>query len=534
MKYWGMAGVVLLGVIGVCPSASGEWRQAFRTASDSKIHAFQSDDAAPGRLVIGVEGGILESRDEGRAWRRVLTVPAGLPVNVLRSGDSDGVWWAATPKSIYRSGDCGRRWEPVTHFADPGNPVRCFLSAGAVLYAGRLAGLEFSRDGGVSWSRVPQLGEQEIHQIEIGPSEQIWVSGSGGIFRGSAGGGWECVYRRLSLSDAEPESSAAAPEAELAERPSPDPVHFWFDGADGVGLIDGLKRFRLHTVGGEVRADGILPSKLRTAPSAVNGAAGDAALALEGGIYLSDADGGVLKELRAGWPGSLPRSLVYEAAADRLVAVTDGGVFKYDHPDLGSFLESRRMEDPQKIRALTASFSHEPGILELQEAAMRYAEVHPDKIATWRRQAARRAWFPTLSVGQDRGLDQTVDIDRGGTGDADRFIEGPAEEDRQWSVDLSWDLGDLVWSTDQTTIDNRSKLMVQLRDELLSQLNQLYFARRRLQIAGMVDGGSEMQKELDRTLQIEEYTAGLDALTGGYFSRALGGRPILKVRSEVA
>jgi hypothetical protein len=532
MRYWGLAGVMVWGLIGFDSSASAEWRQAFRTASDTKVHAYQSDDAAAGRFVIGIEGGILESRDEGRTWKRVLTVPAGLPVSMLRR-DTSGAWWAATSRAVYRSADGGRRWELAAQFADPENPVRCFLSAEQALYAGRLAGLEVSRDGGVIWDRVPQLGNQEIYQIENGPSGEIWVAASGGVFRGSADSGWECVYRRLSLADAEPEAAAPSDEDAAGSDAERGGVYFWFTGTDGVGLVDGMKKFSLQNTVGQVRADGMLPSVLLTAPSG-GGPAGDAALALPEGIYLSDGPDRALRKLNAGWPGAQPRSLVYEPAADRLIAVTERGVFKYDHPDLGSYLEARRLEDPQKVQALTSSFSHEPGILELQEAAMRYAEVHPDKIAVWRQQAARRAWLPTLSVGQDRGLDQTVDIDRGGTGDADRFIEGPSEEDQQWSVDLSWDLGDLIWSTDQTTIDNRSKLMVQLRDELLSQLNQLYFARRRLQIAGLVDGGSEIQKELDRTLQIEEYTAGLDALTGGYFSRVLGQTPGLKVRSEIA
>jgi hypothetical protein len=52
----------------------------------------------------------------------------------------------------------------------------------------------------------------------------------------------------------------------------------------------------------------------------------------------------------------------------------------------------------------------------------------------------------------------------------------------------------------------------------LSQLNHLYFSRRRIQIAMLIEGSAGLDKEIDRRLQIAEYTAGLDALTGGYFS----------------
>ena len=89
-----------------------------------------------------------------------------------------------------------------------------------------------------------------------------------------------------------------------------------------------------------------------------------------------------------------------------------------------------------------------------------------------------------------------------------------------WDVSLSWDLGDLVWSTDQTTIDSRSKLMVELREDVLDQVTRLYFERRRLQ-AELAADALEPAAEFDKQLRVDELTALLDAFTGGKFSSKL-------------
>ena len=108
---------------------------------------------------------------------------------------------------------------------------------------------------------------------------------------------------------------------------------------------------------------------------------------------------------------------------------------------------------------------------------MRYAEVNPEKIQIGAANALIAPLLPDLSLGYDLGSNENVDLDRGGTGDADQFILGPEERDRQWSVNVGWDVGELIWNPDQTSIDTRSKLMVELRDDLLNQLNHLFYAR---------------------------------------------------------
>jgi hypothetical protein len=86
---------------------------------------------------------------------------------------------------------------------------------------------------------------------------------------------------------------------------------------------------------------------------------------------------------------------------------------------------------------------------------------------------------------------------------------------------LTWELGDLIFSDDQTNIDVRSRLMVELRDDILDEVTKLYFERIRIKMELDNLSIEDRKKRFDKELKIQELIASLDALTGGYFSKAL-------------
>lgn len=63
--------------------------------------------------------------------------------------------------------------------------------------------------------------------------------------------------------------------------------------------------------------------------------------------------------------------------------------------------------------------------------------------------------------------------------------------------------------------------MVQLRDDVLNEVTRLYFERRRVQIEFLTSPPKEIATKLEKTLRLQELTAGIDALTGGYLSNRL-------------
>ncbi|KPK42439.1 MAG: hypothetical protein AMJ78_02540 [Omnitrophica WOR_2 bacterium SM23_29] len=176
----------------------------------------------------------------------------------------------------------------------------------------------------------------------------------------------------------------------------------------------------------------------------------------------------------------------------------------------------------EEPHVLQPTFKDEPTILELQRAAIRYAEVNPGKITNWRRQAAIKALLPEVSVGYDNNTYRTISSSSS-KGEI-TFAVGPDDLSYGWDFSLSWDLGELIYNHDQTTIDSRSKLMVQLRNDVLEQLNKAYFERKRLQTELTKYPDKTSQAYIERQLKIEELTATIDGLTGGYLSRKIEGK----------
>ena len=162
---------------------------------------------------------------------------------------------------------------------------------------------------------------------------------------------------------------------------------------------------------------------------------------------------------------------------------------------------------------------NEPTVLELQRVAIRYAEVNPDKIAIWRHQAAIRALMPQVSVGYNNDIGNT--ISSSSSNGRTNFWIGPDDVSSGWDFTAKWDLGDLVYNTAQTSIDSRSKLMVELRNDIMEALNTAYFERKKLQrqLSRVTDKDNPAYTE--REIRIEELTATIDGLTGGYLSRKL-------------
>ena len=155
-------------------------------------------------------------------------------------------------------------------------------------------------------------------------------------------------------------------------------------------------------------------------------------------------------------------------------------------------------------------FANEPGIIEVQQVAMFYNEVHPDKIAKWRKELKVRALFPEISLDYDK----TVTTALGAS--YDRVQVGP----RDWGINFKWDVGDLVWNSYENDVDTRSRLNTQLRVDILNEINRVFFERLRLKREIYVASLSD-EELFQKQLRLQELTAILDGYTGGYFSKKL-------------
>jgi hypothetical protein len=166
----------------------------------------------------------------------------------------------------------------------------------------------------------------------------------------------------------------------------------------------------------------------------------------------------------------------------------------------------------------------EPGIRSVQRASLRYLDLGPERMRALRAGLALRGWFPSVS------LRLAAARDRRWRRDYDQaFLSGDTRhlQDRETNQNLdleaalvmSWDLAGLAFDADALDLSRERRLIVSLRDSVLDEINQLYFERRGL-LERLAQPGDA--PDLDRralSQRADELAAGLDAWTGGWFSR---------------
>ncbi|HRK61459.1 MAG TPA: hypothetical protein PLY88_02780 [Candidatus Omnitrophota bacterium] len=208
-------------------------------------------------------------------------------------------------------------------------------------------------------------------------------------------------------------------------------------------------------------------------------------------------------------------STLHLKASDALLAVTAEGLWKWVAK---SSSEPIRAENALVFNKLIRL---EPSARDIHKRVIRYSDTGNGKIKRWQAQSRVAALLPNVSAGKDWGTSNNIDLDRAGTNDPDRFIDGPWDRDRGADIGFSWDLGNFIFSSSQTSIDSRSKLMVDQRNDLLSEATRLFYERRRLQAEIVYAPAEDEKSHWDRLLRLDELTALIDALTDGYLSKQL-------------
>lgn len=189
-----------------------------------------------------------------------------------------------------------------------------------------------------------------------------------------------------------------------------------------------------------------------------------------------------------------------------------------------------------------------PDIREVHRAALREQGLEARVFKRAWRGVGRRAWLPVV------GLRFDADRDRGRGSDIDEvLISGEthllrdSDRDRNFdigaSLTMTWDFRDTAYEPEQIDISREARLVIGLRDDVLDEVNQIYFER--LVVASELDAlnarGPQSQappqpsEGLDQSrahtivmlsLRLLELEAGLDAWTGGWFSAQLPGYEI--------
>lgn len=486
---------------------AGEWESI--GAEHRNIKAILADRSGK-RIYIGTDKGIFASDDNGMIWKDIFLSRLGRKqVNYLVFGDNNDSVYAATNSGVFCSNDMGKSWTRIFKGRNEAesNCLAVMLSAQCI-YVGTKAGLFISTDSTASWQKViGEIDSSGIVDMARSAKQQncIYSASANCLFRSCKDPSvWEKIFTISYKHRGEEENI-------------PDN-----DSTEDTG-------FRINKVALDIYNPGVIY------------------LATSRGVYKSSDDGLSWDKLPSFGLIQQNVNCIFVSKYDIVYASTDSSVFMYDAgtwQDISVAVDTGRVNalacinnnlyaagddglfylNVKNLSTVTAQqnlslyLENEPRIRDVQLAAIKYAEVEPEKISRWRKQAQNKAFLPKVSASVSR---DTSDLFHWESGSSTRMGDDVLLQGKDvvgWGVTISWDLGEIIWNADQTSIDTRSKLMVELRDDVLNEVTKLYFERTRLKME--IDGLKieDSRKRMEKELKLQEVTASLDSLTGGYFT----------------
>lgn len=443
-------------------------------------------------------------------WIKIpLDIADGNLTCIASDGENPDILYISAVSRLYRSLDGGVKWQVVFRCIGEQKGINdIFVGKDSTIYIATENGIYKSFDYGVKWERVFKGNNFEkkcIKSLTMGPDEgHFYVLTFSNLYEISDKGLlWKKIFTG-NISDNENNDGKETTEkgATILKKITIDRDNNLYLSTN-KGILtssDGGKSWNKMSDSGLSNSDinSCLVSRINNDKIYA---------ATEGGVFEYDKKTGIWKNLYLGLGATKIKSLSFNSKNENFIfCLTNNTLYK-------------TAEERNYLKTLYSNFNNEPSIREVHRMTISYAEVHPSKIKNWRKLAQFKAVFPRVSFGIDRDKSNELHWDSGAN--PDTWVIGPDEEKTGWNIACMWDLGDIIYNEHQTSIDVRSKLMTQLREELLNEVTRLYFERRRLQIEFLTSPARVIAKLAEQELRIQELTASIDALTGGEFSKAI-------------
>ena len=169
--------------------------------------------------------------------------------------------------------------------------------------------------------------------------------------------------------------------------------------------------------------------------------------------------------------------------------------------------QSRRTERVVDLRDLDGDCLNQA-----RRKAVELAMTEPERARSYVSRAGRAAWLPEMRVLVSRRYGRSESLDLSSSSTA---LSSPlgidTVNDIRYEARATWDLAKLVFSTEELAAQNQALHMAELRRDIESNVNRLYFERRRLAL----DVAST--DRIAGHLRVSEIDAELDSLSAGAF-----------------
>jgi len=360
------------------------------------------DPSNPDTVFAGTLSGIAHSADGGATWDR----PGGRVSDKVITRisvhpfDSQIILAGAAGKGIFKSSDGGATWtlcfSKASQAANVVLAINFAPSQPQIIYAGTKSGVYKSMDGGESWESGGGMGlgsTVEVRDLVVSPTDPdvVYLATRRGVF-GTTNGGkqWQRLTFGLTFKGSnflafDPLNAATVwMISDNRAFKSTAPSFLDLSSGETMALVGG----------GEITADG--SERHNILIESVDEAGGTATIIIQ-------SDPQTLK-LKVGESADVD---VTGNGEDDLVITLDSitdGVPRFSLAKAASSTvppEEKEDEEipPDQITCLEDMdpyFQAEPTWVEVQQAASRWAEVHPDRIAAWRNGASLMAFLPEI------------------------------------------------------------------------------------------------------------------------------------------
>ena len=487
--------------------------------SELKDAVFGSDG-----LYIATKSALYKAKEIKDRWEPLFSLPSGGNNEINCLAGRSKIIFIGTKRGLFRSDDYGASWKDVfrTILPDKNNIVDIELSRyykTRVLIATQ-KGVFISNDLGNSWEDISDaLKNISVKCIALNKDSMYAGAESGLYIKGAHSEYWERIFVR---------SSSEKKEAEDPEEPTTD------DNEKDTSIRSiAVNGNRVYVSYGKdiVYSDDEGKNWLNFPCEGLKGAINYILIssknkkiycATEKGVFEFSDERSRWLELYKGMAKSLSViSIIFGSDDEKvLVAVTDKGLYSFEG---GDYLMDKYSDIDKSLKTLKIAFDGEPTYKELQQAAIKYCDVSAEKIRSWQRDSRMKAFVPKLSLGMDNHRSTNSTIYTSAT--KDYVATGPDDFYNALDVSISWDLGNLIYSDDQTNIDVRSRLMVQLRNDILDDLRRAYYERKRLQFELMTNPPRDINVRFEKEMRLQELTQAIDDLTGNYLSDHIRKKP---------
>lgn len=162
----------------------------------------------------------------------------------------------------------------------------------------------------------------------------------------------------------------------------------------------------------------------------------------------------------------------------------------------------------------------EPSCPEVQKEALAYFNINKARVNSFRRGASMKALMPVVEV-SGGFVDSTMDENTQNLAEYptyDRWlVKGAGGSAWDARGKLAWNLPQLVFNAEVLDVASLAGLV----QSVLKEVTRLYYMRRRLQLDLILNPPADEATRLTKELRLEELTALLDAMTGGYYQKEL-------------